>query len=141
MLGQDREQRIADEGHVGQEVWITTARLVFAEDDVASPMVADFHSGPVPTNQSQPLLGSVLLRRCAGEVVMRFGGTLAGFFNVSGVAQHDQASGETEVCLQGLDGEGVEVAGFDSTVASLGLFKKGVSWRASSFCAFLSNFF
>ena len=120
---------------------MATAGLVFAEDYVASPMVADFHSGPVPANEPQPLLGSVLLWRCAGDVIMRFGRALAGLFDAPGVAQHDQASGEAEVRLQGLDGEGMKLAGFDSAMSGVGLYKKGVFSRASSFWACLNKCF
>jgi hypothetical protein len=118
---------------------MATAGLVFAEDYVPSPMVADFYSGPVSPNECHPLLGAVLLRRCAGEVIMRFGRALAGLFDASGIALHNQTSGKAEVCLQGLDSEGVKVAGFDPAVSGVGLFKKGVPWRASSFCAFLNK--
>ena len=133
MLGKQGQKRITDQGHVGQEVGIAAAGLVFAEDHVSSPMVADFHSGPVPTNESQPLLGAVLLRWCAGQVIVRFGRALAGLFHEPSVVQHNQGPCKAEVCLQGLEGEGVELPGFDSAVAGVGLFKKGVSWRASSF--------
>lgn len=102
------------------------ARLVFAENDVSSPMVADFHSSPVPTNEPQPLLRAVLLWRCAGEVVVRFGRALSGLFEIPSIAQNNQSSGETEVCGYRFDGEGMELTGFDSTVSGLGLFKKGV---------------
>ena len=127
MLGQKGEQRVSDQGQIGQEVGILAAGLVLAENDVPSPMVADFHSGPVPTNEPQPLLRAVLVWRCAGQVVVRFGRALTGLFEVPSIAQDDQSSGETEVCGQRFDGEGMELAGFDSTVSGLGLFKKGVS--------------
>ena len=72
---------------------------------------------------------------------MRFGRAWAGFFDAPGVAEHNQASGEAEVCRPGLAGEGLKLAGFDPAVSGIGLFKKGVSWRASSFCAFLNKRF
>ena len=95
-------------------------------------MVSNFHARPVAANEPQPLGRAVLLGQCAGQVVVRFGGALVGFFDAPGIAQYNQTSSKGEVGLHGLDGEGVQATGFDSSVSGFGGDKKGVFWSASS---------
>src|ERR1700676_4879208 len=132
MLGQKRQEGAADKCEVGQEVWLATAGAVFSEDDVTPPMVSNFHTSPVPANQSEPLRRAVLLGQCAGQVVVRLSGALVGFFDAPGIAQHNQTSSKGEIGLHGLDGEGVQATGFDSSVSGFAGDKKGVCWSASS---------
>lgn len=89
MLSEDCQQGATDECDVGQEIGITAPGAVLTEDDIAPPMVADLNARPVPANEPQPLRRAVLLGQCAGEIVVRFGGALVGFFDAPGVAQHD----------------------------------------------------
>jgi len=93
-------------------------------------MVSNFHACPVSANESEPLGRVVLLGQYAGQVVVRFGGALVGFFDAPGIAQDNQTSSIREVGLHGFDGEGVQATGLDSSVSGFGGDKKGVSWRA-----------
>ena len=93
---------------------------------VAPPVVADFDATPVSANEVEPVDVAVMIGWDTGQVVVRFGGGLPGFFDSAAVAQDDQASGIGEVSVQGFDGEGVQVPGFDPSVSGLGVGKKGV---------------
>jgi len=132
VLGEEVQQRTANERQISQKVGIARARSIFTHQDVTTPMIADFNPTPVSTNQSQPLLRSILFGRHAGEVISGFGGAGAGLFDGPLTAQHDQGSGKGELTLEGFDGKGVQLPGFDSPVTGLGLGKKGVSFNASN---------
>ena len=139
VLGQQGQQGTAQEGQVGQKVGVSAAGAVLTHEGIAPPVIADFDSAPVSANEPQPLGRAVLVGQGAGEVVMGFGGGLAGLFDSAAVAQDDQASGKGEVGLQGFDGKGMQVSGFDAAVAGLGVGKKGVSLSASRPWAFCSR--
>ena len=131
MLGKDWQQRTANQRQIGQEVGIAGAGTIFPHQDVATPMIADFDSAPMAANQPQPLLGLILLGQQAGEVIAGFGGAGTGLLEGPLTAQDQQASGIGELELEGFDGKGMQLPGFDSPVAGLGLGKKGVSCNAS----------
>lgn len=120
---------------------MTTAGVVFSEDHVASPVIANLHAGPVPANEPEPLVRPILIGRCARQVVVSFGGAPIAFLETAGVTHYDHTSSIREVRLHGLDGESVQATGFDSSVSGFGGDKKGVPWSASSRCACLSKRF
>lgn len=134
-LGQQWEQGAADESHIGQEIGVAGAGAIFAHEGVAAPMIADFHSGPMSANPPQPLPGRVILGRGAGQIVTGLGAGCPGFFGEALAAQNDQGSGKGEVGGEWLEVEGMELPDFDSSVAGLGVGKKGVSFKPSSPCA------
>ena len=136
---QDGEERIADEGQIGQEVGLARTRLVFAQQNVASPVIADFDSTPVSADEFQPLLGPILLGRGTRQVIARLDRRVPGLFERALAAQDDQGPGVREVGRERFDGEGVQVADFDPAVSRLGLGKKGVPGRASRPRACLSR--
>lgn len=131
VVGQEGEQGVANEREVGQEVGFAAAGAVFAQKDIAPPVVADFRAAPVAANEVQPLLRGVLFGRGAGEIVMGFGGGVAGPFDGALVAHDDHGAGAGEVRRQGFDGEGMDLAEFDPSVRGMGVGKKGVLGRAS----------
>ncbi len=130
-FGEEREEGVTDERQVGQQVGLARAGTVFAHQDIASPMIADFGSAPMSSDQVQPFLGRILIRWRAGEVVTGLGGGEAALFLRSLAAHHDQGAGKGEVGGQGLDGEGMEPSGFDPAMTGLVVGKKGVSGKAS----------
>lgn len=132
VLREEVQQRTANERQIRQKVGIARARTIFTHQDVATPMIADFNPTPVSTNQSQPLLRSILFGRYAGEVISGFGGTGAGLFDGPFAVQDDQGSGKGKLALEGFNSKGVQLPGFDSPMAGLGLGKKGVSFNASN---------
>lgn len=132
MLGQNGQERVTDESQIGQQVGIAAARSVLSEEHITAPMISHFNAGPVPANERQPLARAVLLGKRAGEVIVGLGRALVGFLDAPGVAHNYQAAREGEVGLQGLDGEGMQRAGFDSSVAGFGGDKKGVSLSPSN---------
>jgi hypothetical protein len=83
------------------------------------------------TNQLKPLLGAGLIGGDTGKVVMGFDRGDPGLFNRAFVPQDNQGASEREIGGQGFDGEGIEVAGFDSSMSGLAVDKKGVLGRAS----------
>jgi len=131
MFGQDSEQRTADDGQIGQQVGIAGAGSILAHQDITPPMIADFDSAPVTTDESQPLIRAVLFGLGAGEVVAGFDRGFTRLFDGPLAAQDDQGSGVGEVSLHRFDGEGVQVTDFDAPVAGVGVGKKGVSFSAS----------
>jgi hypothetical protein len=132
MLGQNGQERVTDESQIGQQVGIAAARAVLSEEHITAPMISHFNPGPVSANEPQPLARAVLLGKRAREVIVGLGRALVGFLDAPGVAHNYQAARKGEVGLQGLDGEGVQTAGFDSSVTGFGDGKKGVSLRESN---------
>src|SRR5690348_10835323 len=141
MLCEKRQQRVTEQSHISQKVGIAATGTVLAEEYVTSPMISHLNAGPVAANEPQPLRGAVLLGQGAGEVIVGFGGALVGFFDQSGVAQNNQAAGKGEVGPHRFAGEGMQAAGFDSSVAGFGGDKKRVSVSASNFWANLKRRF
>ena len=131
VVGEGGEQGAAQQREVGQEVGLAAAGAVFAQEDVPSPVVADFHAAPVAANQGEPVQWAVLVWPGAGKIIVRFGGGPASFFDRALVAQDDQRAGPGEVRRQRFDGEGMELADFNPSVGGVGLGKKGVSGSAS----------
>ena len=141
MLSQEAQESVANQRQVGQEVGIATTRAVLPKEHIPSPVVSHFYPRPMPANQRQPFGRAVSLGKGAGKVVVRLGRALVGFLEATGVAQHNQATSKGQARLQGFDGEGMQAAGFDSSVAGFGGDKKGVSLSASNFWASLKRFF
>ena len=69
VVGEDLEQRAANEGQIGQQIGVARARAIFSHQYVAAPMIADFDPAPVSLNQGQPLLGPMLLGWRTGQVI------------------------------------------------------------------------
>lgn len=65
VIGDDMEQRVADQRYVGQQVRIPGAGTIFSHQRVAAPVIADFNPTPVSANQIQPFLGEVVFGRRA----------------------------------------------------------------------------
>ncbi len=78
MFGQERQQRAADQRHVGQQIGVAAAGSILAQHSVAPPVVAHFDSAPVSANQLQPLFIAILSRLTARQVVAALGAGLAG---------------------------------------------------------------
>ncbi len=79
-FGEERKEGVTDERQVGQQVGLTGAGTVFAHQDIASPMIADFDPAPMFSDQVQPFLGRILIWWRAGEVVTGLGGGDAALF-------------------------------------------------------------
>ena len=94
-------------------------------------MIADFHPRPVAPSQLEPLKRAIVLRRGPGKVVVRFDRRLAALFDRAVMARHDQGAGKGEIGAQGFNGERIQESGFDASVPSLGVDKKGASGSAS----------
>lgn len=131
VIGQQGQERVAEQGQVGQEVGVAGTGAIFPQQHVAPPMVANFHPAPVPPDQPLPLGWAILVGRGAGQVVAGFGGGQSGLFDGALTAQDDQGPGEGEVGVERFEGEGVQVADLDPSVAGFGVDKKGVSGKAS----------
>lgn len=117
VFGQKWEQGAAQERQIRQEVGVAAAGTIFTQEHVAAPVVADFHPGPVPANQCEPLAGRIGLRFGTGKIVAGFVAGDPGFFDRPFAAQDDQGAGKGEVGGQGFDGKGVEPADFCASVA------------------------
>ena len=131
VIGQDSQQGAADQRQVGQQVRIAAARTILAHQGVTAPVVADFHPSPMAADESKPLLGAVWIRRGAGEVVAAFRGGVSRFLDGPLAAHHNQGSGKGKIGGHRFEGEGVELANFDSSMGALGVGKKGVLFNES----------
>jgi hypothetical protein len=140
LFGQSAQQGTSDNGQIRQEVWITGTRLILSHEHVPPPVIADFHSRPVPTNELKPFQPRVLVRFGAGEVITRLGATHSGLLNRALAAHYDERSGVGKIGFQGLDGERVDLSGLYTAVSGSGLVKKGVFFSPSSACAFFNKF-
>lgn len=68
LVGEGSQERIAQECQVGQEVWVAAAGAIFFHERIPPPVIADFHTAPVATNQLEPMAGTVLAGRRTGQV-------------------------------------------------------------------------
>ena len=139
VLREQGEQGAAQEREIGQGVGLTRPGAIFAPKDIALPMVADFHPGPVAADQRVPLRRTALGWLGTRQIEPAFVGGPAGGFDGALAAHDDQAAGEGEVGRERFEGEGVQAAVFDPAVAAGALEKKGVAGKASSACAWASN--
>ena len=64
-LGKQVKQSIANERYIGQQMGISRAGTILAHQSIAAPVIADFNSPPMSSDQPQPLLGSIVLGRQA----------------------------------------------------------------------------
>ena len=131
VLGQQGQQRAAEQGHVGQQTGVAAARTILVQQRVAPPVVAHFDFVLVLANQAQPLFRAMVAERVARQIIAAFGAGLAGLFDRPLAAHHQQAAGIGEVGRQRFDGKGMEAPLFDAAVSAGGLDKKGVPARAS----------
>jgi hypothetical protein len=69
VVGEQMEQRVANEGQIGEQLGMAGSGTIFSHQGIASPVVADFDSAPVSANQSEPLLGLIVLWQRAGKLV------------------------------------------------------------------------
>ncbi len=102
-------------------------------------MVANFHSGPMSSNELEPLRSRVLSGFGAREVEPGFGAG-GGCLLEGALAPHqEERPGIRKICFQWLDGKRVDGASFYAPVAGLSLGKKGVFLSPSSAWAFLKS--
>jgi len=139
VLREQGEQGAAQERKVGEGVGVAGAGAIFAPEDIALPMIADFDAGPVAADQRLPLGRAALAGFGAGQVEPGVVGSLAGGFDGALAAHDNQAAGEGEVRRERVEGEGVQAAVFDPAVAASCLEKKGVPGTASHACAWASK--
>ena len=133
VLGEEREERTAEQSEIGEGAGVARAGAVFAPDGVAPPVVADFNAGPVALNEGEPLRRRIGCGLGAGQVEADFVGGDGGAFHRPGAAHHDQGAGVGEVGGERFDREGVDAAGDDAAVAGIVLEKKGGwAWALSA---------
>ena len=128
----DGEQGAAKQSEIGQGVGLTSARAVFTPQRVSAPVVAVFDASPMAADQVLPMRRSIVGGRNAGEIEARFCACLTIAFHHARAAHDDQRARKGEIDLERFDWEGVDLPGFDSTVAGVGLRKKGGVLASSS---------
>lgn len=127
VIGKQREQGTPHEGEIREGLGMAGAGAILAPDRVTAPVVADFHPGPVPLDERQPLGRSVRGGFGAGQVVADFVGGDGRAFHRPGAAHHDQGAGAREVGGERFDRERVDPAGDNAAVAGISEEKKGVA--------------
>jgi len=68
-LGKQVQQCTANERHIGQQIGVTGSGTILAHQGIAPPVIADFNSTPVSSDQPQPLLGAIVLRGQTREIM------------------------------------------------------------------------
>lgn len=76
-------ERAAQDCQIGYHVGLATAGAVLAPYGVSTPMVPDFHSAPVVTDELDPSLVGALVGFLTGEVIAGFEAALPGSFDRS----------------------------------------------------------
>lgn len=125
------EQGVAQEGEIGERAWVAGAGAVLAPEAVAAPVVADFHSGPMPADECLPLLRSAFGRLQGREIEPGLVGARTGLLGIDLTAHNDEAASTGKAGGIRFDGEDVEAALFNAAMPGAVLDKKGVSCRAS----------
>ena len=125
-FGQGTKHRAADQRQVGQQIRVAGAGAILTHDGVSTPMVADFHSGPMSADELEPLSRAVMVWPKAGQVVAGFIAADAGLFDRAPATHDNQPSGMGEIGFERFDGEGMHGAFFNASVANSVFFKKGV---------------
>ena len=139
MLCQAVEQCVSNQGQIGQQVGIAGAGPVLPHEHVASPVIADLHSGPMSADELEPTRTRVLLRQGAGKVIARLGAGGSAFLYRALAAHHDQGASMRKVRRQRFYGPGVDGSLFNASVSGSGFDKKGVFWSRSKACARLKS--
>ena len=127
VIGKQREQGAPHEGEIREGLGMAGAGAILAPDRVTAPVVADFHPGPVPLDERQPLGRSVRGGFGAGQVVADFVGGDRRALHRPGAAHHDQGAGAREVGGERLQREGVDAPVDDPAVAGISDEKKGAA--------------
>ena len=102
-IGGSRELRGAQQREGADDVAVAATGLVFEEDGILLPVVADFDAGPVAADIGQPLGGSDLVVGTVADEVAGEGGLLARLFVGVAAGDFHEGTGAREVALQGLD--------------------------------------
>jgi hypothetical protein len=120
------QQDVAQHGERTDKYRIPTTRLVFEQARVFSPVVTDFHTAPVTSNQIQPLFGGALVEGFGGEIVANlfFIRLVGGRFS----PDFDDGLDVRELDLRGRDALDGDFALVDSPVRFFYLGKKGESF-------------
>lgn len=50
MCGQDLQEGVANERHIGQQIGIARTGAIFSHQHIAPPVIADFNAAPVSTD-------------------------------------------------------------------------------------------
>jgi len=63
VLGEDLQECVAKERHIGQQIGLARAGAIFSHHRVAPPVIAHFNPAPVSADQVQPPRGLIFLGR------------------------------------------------------------------------------
>ena len=124
------EEGVAQEGEIGEGARIAGAGSVLAPETVATPVVADLHSGPMIADKFLPLLRRAFGQLQGREIESGFMGGFAGLLGKHLTAHHDDAAGTGKAGGIRFYGEDVQAALFRAAMPGAVLGKKGVSCKA-----------
>jgi len=68
-LFKEEEQAITHKGERGYDIGVTAWGLILQEACVLAPMIADFATAPMATDEAQPLLWCIAINRRGTEVI------------------------------------------------------------------------
>jgi len=122
--GKQVQTDAAQGSEVGQGVGIAGSGSVLAHEGVTFPVIADFDSSPVSTDQRQPLGRAALIGQVAADVRARFKRAGSGLFRGTLGSNKDHAAGEGKVDGVRLDRAGLDLPVLDASVTGLAVTKK-----------------
>lgn len=122
--GKQVQTDAAQGSEVGQGVGIAGSGSVLAHEGVTFPVIADFDSSPVSTDQRQPLGGAALIGQVAADVRACFKRAGSGLFRGALGSNKDHAAGEGKVDGVRLDRAGLDLPVLDASVSGLAVTKK-----------------
>ena len=124
------EQGIANKSKICQGIFIACARAIFPHDSITSPMVADFNTTPMTTNEIDPLLWAIVLWQGTGDVVAYFSRCLASFFASNLSAQDYQRTREGEVDSGWINFKDIDTTNRCAAMTSIALSKEGSCFQS-----------
>ena len=123
---EDPQEPVADQGQVGQERSVSAPGAVLSHQCIPPPVVAVFNTGPVASDQLEPLFWRQILRFEAADVVTYLLSGRAGELLGPPTSDDHQTTCVRKIHRHAIGGEGVDGAAVDTAVAYLAFFKKGV---------------
>ncbi len=122
----DRKEGVTQQSQRADQVGVATPCVVFSEAGVLAPVKAVLDSGPVVTNELQPLFEAMSVGGTTADVVADFFERLA--LPGAPVTNTQGTAGMREIDFQGFDGDAAHAPRFAATVSfGMDVGKRGVA--------------
>ena len=100
---EELEEAIAQEGERSDDIGVFASGFVLEQASVFAPVIADFDSAPVATDEAQPLFGRIPIDALGTEIIA--GCLVFGFFEGGGIpGDADHGLDVREIDIARIDG-------------------------------------